>query len=402
MGVKGNLQGDATHFKSSAFLTWLIGTVPDSVDDPWSGVSQIPQSWLQQAQINGVNSRIEAGVNANQKRIVAVARIGGEANLQGYVLFDKLSGTSLLLSQPEVGNLINITLALMMLTISILLIFGGRLSWRIRNLQKQLSDSMDEQGRVTEVKQASTSNDEIGQLSAAMNQLLHRQKDYQDYQQKMASRLSHELRTPIAVVRGALDNLRPDVTEKEPLQFVERATTGIERMASLVTRMREAARLEQVISASNTSVLDLNELLETISAGLAAAWPEANIRYIANQSIEVDVAPELIAQALEKLLSNAIDFSAEDSEITISVKLMKTDKRLHILVSNLGKLLPEGKEAELTDNMVSIRSKTSGDSSHLGLGLYMVQLIASFHGGEAIIHNREDGRGVDAGFSVKI
>ncbi len=406
MGIKGDLQAEITKSKSNAFLSWLIGTVPETVDDPWNGVSQIPQSLIKAAREEGVNSRIEPGVNAQQKRIVALARIGTHENPQGYLLFEKLSGTSLLLSQPQLGNLVNITLGLMVLTIATLLFFAARLSWRIRQLQKQLSSSMDEQGRVTNIHLASNSRDEIGQLSRAMTKILYRQKEYQDYQHRMSSRLSHELRTPLAVVRGALDNLRPVTDAEDSILLVDRATTGIERMASLVTRMREAARLEQVISASVTQSVDIDELLKQITSGLCAAWPDFSIKYQSNETPSeriANVAPELIAQAIEKLIANAIDFAEPNSEIKISLEVVEAEqnKQLFIAVSNIGITLPKGKEQQLTDNMVSIRSQTHSDSAHLGLGLYMVQLIAQFHQGKAEIRNLEDDSGVIAGFSIK-
>ncbi len=404
MGVKGNLEAEHSKNRTNAVVGWLIGTVPDTVADPWSGVSQIPESLINLTRTQGVLSRIEPGINAQQKRIVALARIGTQSNPQGYLLFEKLSGTSILLSQPEVSTLINASLGLMFLTVMILLIFGGRLSWRIRQLQKQLASSMDDQGRVTDIHLASNSNDEIGELSQSMTKLLYRQKEFQDYQNRMSSRLSHELRTPVAVVRGALDNLRPVLTDEGCLQLIDRATTGIERMASLVTRMREAARLEQVINASTMEPHDINQLLANITSGFSAVWPEIDIQYQNQKPLKVIIAVELIAQALEKLLSNAVDFAKADSSILVSIQAdeIQSNTSLFISVSNEGDLLPKGKEKQLTENMVSIRSQNHSEAAHLGLGLYMVKLIAQYHGGGVEIRNRRDGLGVIAGFTIKI
>jgi signal transduction histidine kinase len=63
-------------------------------------------------------------------------------------------------------------------------------------------------------------------------------------------------------------------------------------------------------------------------------------------------------------------------------------------VDNEGPLLPAGMEARLFDSMVSVRKGEGGAVPHLGLGLYIVRLIAAFHGGGARAANRPDGRGV--------
>jgi two-component system, OmpR family, sensor histidine kinase ChvG len=55
--------------------------------------------------------------------------------------------------------------------------------------------------------------------------------------------------------------------------------------------------------------------------------------------------------------------------------------------------LPESMAGRLFDSMVSVRGDSGGDVPHLGLGLYIVRLIAEFHGGSASARNRADGRG---------
>ncbi len=417
LGVKGDLE-QQQKIKTNTLLTWLIGSVPTDVKDPWSGSSQISEQWLNKAASQGANSRIEPGANPNQKRIIAVARISRDKKIAGYILFEKVSGTSLLLSQPQVGRLINITLGIMILTIISLMLFSGRLAWRIERLKKQFSASLDRHGRVQKILSESKQKDEIGQLSGEIKKNLQRQKNYQDYQERLASRLSHELRTPIAVVRGALDNLQPLLTQQsrntdtnspptdaESIELVARATLGIERMSSLVRRMREAARLEQTINQMEKHPLDLNVLLQQTMPGLNDAWENRLICYHAE--IDQALAPisaELVIQALEKLLSNAVDFSPEYSEIRVTLELEKSRNHQYLLLSvvNQGSRIPEHEAQHLFENMVSMREKDHQLEPHLGLGLHIVHLVARFHGGIARITNLADGQGVKASFSIRM
>ena len=106
-------------------------------------------------------------------------------------------------------------------------------------------------------------------------------------------------------------------------------------------------------------------------------------------------APDLYAQMLDKLAANAADFSQRDEPVRI-----RLDEKGTLTVSNSGPLLPAEMTGRLFESMVSVRADGAGEphlarkEPHLGLGLYMVRLIAQFHGGEARAANREDGSGV--------
>jgi signal transduction histidine kinase len=65
-----------------------------------------------------------------------------------------------------------------------------------------------------------------------------------------------------------------------------------------------------------------------------------------------------------------------------------------ISVENEGPLLPAAMHGRLFDSMVSVRPEQRDGEPHLGLGLYIVRLIAEAHGGSAVAENRSDGRGV--------
>jgi len=95
---------------------------------------------------------------------------------------------------------------------------------------------------------------------------------------------------------------------------------------------------------------------------------------------------------LDKLVANAVEFSAAGKPIV--VRLERGDTELCLSVENEGPLLPDAMHGRLFDSMVSVRGDQVTDAPHLGLGLYIVRLIAEAHRGRAMAQNREDGRGV--------
>ena len=99
---------------------------------------------------------------------------------------------------------------------------------------------------------------------------------------------------------------------------------------------------------------------------------------------------DLLAQALDKLVSNAVSFAEHGTTITLSAHDEVDYWRLCVM--NVGPNLPEGMEQQLFQSMVSIRDKSAKDGQpHLGLGLHIVQLIAEYHDGQAIAENTHEG-----------
>ena len=87
-----------------------------------------------------------------------------------------------------------------------------------------------------------------------------------------------------------------------------------------------------------------------------------------------------------------MEFASPDTPIVVA--LHQDEHRFRIAVTNQGPALPETMQGRLFDSMVSVRAGASDSGPHLGLGLYVVRLIAEFHGGRAIAANRDDGEGV--------
>jgi signal transduction histidine kinase len=108
-------------------------------------------------------------------------------------------------------------------------------------------------------------------------------------------------------------------------------------------------------------------------------------------------APDLIVQMLDKLVDNAVDFSAEGA--TIHVVLRAEPDFAELSVANPGALLPPETAARLFESLWQSRAEAD-KRLHFGLGLYIVRLIAEFHGGSAQAANLPDNSG--AIFSVRL
>jgi signal transduction histidine kinase len=171
-----------------------------------------------------------------------------------------------------------------------------------------------------------------------------------------------------------------------------RAQEGLARLTQILTRMSEAARLEQGLSDVERERFDLVPVVTGCVEGYRLAYPTATLRYTAPlEALRVDGAPDLVAQMLDKLVANAVEF-ARGGAIEVILEGVGTEIRL--AVANAGPALPEGMEGRLFESMVSVRTGGEAGEPHLGLGLYIVRVIAAFHGGVATAANQSDATGV--------
>ena len=91
----------------------------------------------------------------------------------------------------------------------------------------------------------------------------------------MAARLSHELRTPVAVVKSSLGNLEAQPLPADARVYIERAQGGIARLAAILTRMSEAARLEHSLADVERERFDLVPVVAGCVDGYRQAYPRA-------------------------------------------------------------------------------------------------------------------------------
>ncbi len=313
--------------------------------------------------------------------------------VRGAVIVEETANAVLAERNRAFERLFDIVLATLLIGSVALTLFASRLTARIRALRDDAERAIDAHGRVTGAVAASTAGDEIGDLSRSFASVLARLSQYAGHQENMASRLSHELRTPVAVVRSSLDNLNLQPLPADAQVYVERAQSGLKRLTAILTRMTEATRLEQSMADVARERIDLASLVVACVDGYRVAYPGRPIECITPAGeLWVDGAPDLIAQLLDKLVANAGEFGTPGTPAV--VRLERSGATARLAVENDGPPLPVGMQGRLFDSMVSVRRETGGEVPHLGLGLYIVRLIAEFHGGSARADTRDHGSGV--------
>jgi signal transduction histidine kinase len=321
-------------------------------------------------------------------RLMAISPILRDDQLLGRLILERDADQLLLDSNRAVLRLLAISLGVFVLVALLLLGYATWLSERVRRLRDGLEASVGEDGQVRKSLQTSKRADELGDLGRSVSRLLTRLREHQNYLRTLADKLAHELRTPLAMVRSSLDNLEAVDDPADIERYRQRAIEGSDRLNRIFQAMSQATRIEESLSQEEFLVLALNDFLEHYLSACRTAYPQHRFRLIpAKGTIMARVAPDLLAQLLDKLIDNAVDFSPQGS--TIRLRLRESGKQVELDVDNDGPPLPEDHDT-LFDSMVSVRERARG-RVHLGLGLSIVRLIAEHHGGTVQASNIRGG-----------
>ncbi|HEX9182359.1 MAG TPA: ATP-binding protein [Burkholderiales bacterium] len=311
----------------------------------------------------------------------------------GAVVVEETTNPIASLRSAALERLLALTLTVFLGAALLLIGYATWLSHRIRRLRDEAEGALDARGRIARLASGSRAGDEIGDLSRSFSGMLARLAQYHSYLESMAGRLSHELRTPIAVVRSSLENLRLAATPEESRIYIERAEQGLARLTTILQRMSEATRLEQSLRSAERERFDLAALVRACVEGYRSAYRETRfVMELPPRALEVSGGADLAAQLLDKLVENAVEFSRAGEPVRIA--LQAREEAALLTVENRGPRLPAEMRGRLFDSMVSLRGEHAGQGPHLGLGLYVARLIAEFHGGTIEALDLPDGDGV--------
>ncbi|MBL8299703.1 MAG: HAMP domain-containing protein [Rhodanobacteraceae bacterium] len=354
----------------------------------WQALSGVPSaSW-------------RAGANPGDVVLVAALPLQVHNETRGALLLEQVNTALPLLTDAALQRLALVSVAALLLAGGVLFVFATWLSVRIRRLRDGAERALAADGRIQGRVPLTDTRDELGDLARSFQQLLDAVGAYTDYLRTLASKLSHELHTPLAIVKSSLDNLEHHPISSDARAYVVRARDGVDRLTNIVRAMSESSRMERAIASADGEDFDLAEVVRGCAeAYRPLAAPRRVDCEVPAQAVPMHGAPELIAQALDKLVDNARSFTPEMGWIRITLE--QGSEGAVLRVANQGPELPLAMQGRLFDSLVSLREGASrGEAPHLGLGLYVVRLVAERHGGSAAAHNLASGEGVE--FSLRL
>ena len=367
-----------------------------------SGTWQLKNNEINIALEGDSNAQLYMETNSSGGgRISAAAPVQVGNTVVGAVFVEETTNKVLAMRYQTVELLIGFILLILLGYVVLQYLLIRNAVNRLEDLAKQTQNAFDANGKFIGQIKPQESSDEIGMLSRSLSSVSVDVRNYTQYLENLSRRLSHELKTPIAIARGSLEMFSKTDNPKQGQVYIERAADGVRRLDNLVTRMSEASDLEASFSSEEKEAIDLCELVTVSIEDYRSAYEGQEFTVVfAESPLRVNGSAEAFRQMLDKLIDNANEFSKAESSIDIALSLVGNDVLLQ--VTNQGPIIPVESQAQIFDSMVSdrVNSKDVSDQSHLGQGLYVVKLVAQFHEGSVSVRNRPNDDGVTFEVSV--
>ena len=244
-------------------------------------------------------------------------------------------------------------------------------------------------------------DDEIAGLGRSINTLSEKlemsigglKKDI-DFQKSLSRNISHELKTPIGVIKGYAEGLKYGVADspEKQRQYLEVIVAECDRMDGLVKDMLTLSRLSaRDFRLENTGIISMDQLISDIKERFAGEAETKGMNLLLEDchGIHFEGNYELIFRALSNLVSNALKYT--DSIRYIRVSASQANSTVNISVYNTCEPIPEEELPKLFDEFYRLDKSRSRDNSGHGLGLAIVKLIASLHSGSVQAVNTAGG-----------
>ena len=231
---------------------------------------------------------------------------------------------------------------------------------------------------------------EFADLGRALESM-RKQLDGKQYVERYVHTLTHELKSPLAAIRGAAELLEGPLPDADRARFAASIGTQSRRMATMVDKLLALAEVEHRQRIERPEAVDIAALAHEVTedAETRAQASRVCVEVHASDGLPaLQGDPFLLRRMLANLVDNAIDFSPADG--VVELRLQVEDGALIVDVADRGPGIPDYAIERVFERFYSLPRPDGGTRSS-GLGLNFVAEIAQLHGGRASLGNRHEG-----------
>jgi signal transduction histidine kinase len=246
-------------------------------------------------------------------------------------------------------------------------------------------------------------SDEIAQLAARFNQMAAQLEQVESMRRQLIGDVTHELRTPLTSIKGYMEGLVDGVLPATPETF-NQIHHEADRLSRLVDDLQELSRVEAKAYSLDFRSVTVSNLVQTTVKRLS---PQATAKRIGLRSSlpadlpHIQADEDRITQVLVNLVANAIQYTSEGGDVTISAA--RHEDEIYISIKDSGIGIPPEHLANLFTRFYRVdksRSRNAGGGS--GIGLTLAKHLVEAHGGRIWAESAGEGQGSTFSFSLKI
>jgi signal transduction histidine kinase len=278
----------------------------------------------------------------------------------------------------------------LLIALPVLLALVGTSSWVIIGRSLRPVEAMREE--VAEITNSQLnrrvpvpeSDDEVGRLALTLNQMLDRLQASSDRQQRFVADASHELRSPIANIKAALE-----VALRRPNRADWPAVAGDvldqdERMASLVDELLLLARFDEGMATPQRSTVDVSDIV--------SGQPDQAAAPVAVNVVATEPALVLADRGhLERVIGNLVDNACRHAATRVEVSVDVSGDWVQVQVRDDGPGIPEADRSQIFERFVRLEEDRARASGGFGLGLAIVKELVGLYGGTIEVGDAQPG-----------
>jgi len=228
------------------------------------------------------------------------------------------------------------------------------------------------------------SNDEFYRLTKTFNKLFARLERSFETEKQFTSDASHELRTPISVIKSACEYSRKyDDSLEECRESMEMIERQVDKMSRMVSQLLCMSRMDQGAETAQMEKLDLGRFVREF----CDEQRYENVEFYIKEGITVQADQTLLGRLLQNLIENAYKYGKPQGKVWISVG--RNDSKAFLAVRDDGIGIPTEHQQKIWQRFYQVDQSRS-DAGGAGLGLSMVKRIAEMHGGYMTLESQPD------------
>jgi len=384
--VSGSTLEGVAPTEATAQLLDGSGAVIESSGDTISAGPLVPASLIARVARTGTGQFTTIPADSGERFRVLAARVPGSQRLL-------VVGTSTENADASVQRL----MLIMLLTGPLVLLGAGGAGWLFARRalapvahMTSIADGVGIEALGDRVP-VPPGRDELSALAETLNHMLGRLESGVRAKRRLVADASHELQTPLAVMRTELDvALAAGRLDPEAIEVLESAREETDRMARIVRNLLTLARFDEGTLQLLRQPVELRALATDVVGSLTTLAHERDVTVSVNgEPAEVPADPEYVRTALVNLVENAIKYGGAGA--TVTVEVADADGGASVSVADDGPGIPDDALPHIFDRFYRADRSRSADAGGSGLGLAIGCEIAEAHGGRLDVESSVPG-----------
>ena len=352
--------------------------------------------------IGATNSKFGTDIRVSESTDIEYFYYAKQSN--EYYIRTALPITAPLKDVMKVDYVFIIFLLMIFFIMSFLLLYISDHFGRSLQLLRKFSVAMATEDDISE--ELEFSNNELGEISKQIRKIYLNSRDTQRklkiIKQEISSNISHELKTPVAVISGFMETImmNEDMDQKKILEFVEKSFKQTQRLNSLIDDISILNKIDEANKLYTKKEIDLRILIDNVISEMELKLKNSNIN-ISVSKLENSILEgndDLLEAIFRNLIENSIKYAGNDIDIKIE-KSFEDENYLHLKYSDTGIGIPAEHLPRIFERFYRIDKGRSRALGGTGLGLAIVKNAVNFHEGEISVNSLE--QGIEFTFSLR-